>query len=55
MRVVAFKAEDELLMALDLYALNKRMSRSEVIREAIRKLLEEPPTGLEPATTGSLA
>ncbi|GGT95171.1 hypothetical protein GCM10007116_10800 [Sulfodiicoccus acidiphilus] len=53
MKVIAFKVEEELLNALDIYALNKRMTRSEVIRNALKKYLEEePPTGLEPATTG---
>lgn len=37
--VVTFKVEPELLTQLDLYAINKRMSRSEAIREALKLLL----------------
>jgi len=36
MRVVTFKLEEELLQKLDLYAVNSRVTRSEVIREALR-------------------
>jgi metal-responsive CopG/Arc/MetJ family transcriptional regulator len=35
MKVVTFKLDEDLLMMLDLYAMNKRLSRSEVIRNAI--------------------
>lgn len=41
MRVVTFKLEDELLRELDLYAINKRLSRSEVIRLALLKYLKD--------------
>ena len=41
MRVVTFKIEEELLAQLDLYAINKRISRSEVIREALERFLKE--------------
>ncbi|MDT7901233.1 MULTISPECIES: ribbon-helix-helix protein, CopG family [Acidianus] len=41
MRVITFKAEEELLQKLDLYAANRRLTRSEIIRDAIRKYLEE--------------
>nr|WP_012386961.1 ribbon-helix-helix protein, CopG family [Sulfolobus islandicus]ABE99635.1 CopG-like protein [Sulfolobus islandicus]ABE99684.1 hypothetical protein [Sulfolobus islandicus] len=39
MRVIAFKLEEELLQELDLYALNSRSTRSEIIREAIKLYL----------------
>ncbi|CAD98939.1 hypothetical protein AFV1_ORF48 [Captovirus AFV1] len=39
MRVVTFKAEEELLALLDRYAMNKGLYRSEVIREAIIEFL----------------
>jgi len=38
-RIVTFKIEEELLAALDRYARARRLTRSEVIREAIEKLL----------------
>ena len=44
MRVVTFKIDEELLQKLDVYALNMRLSRSDVIREAIEfylKIVEE--------------
>jgi metal-responsive CopG/Arc/MetJ family transcriptional regulator len=41
MRPVSVKLPKELLELLDLYAINHNMSRSEVIREAITKLLKE--------------
>jgi metal-responsive CopG/Arc/MetJ family transcriptional regulator len=41
LRVVTFKVERYLLDLLDLYAMNHGMYRSEVIRLAIQKLLEE--------------
>lgn len=40
MKVITFKAEEDLLRKLDLYAANRRLSRSEVIRDALRKYLE---------------
>ncbi len=39
MRVVAFKLEEELLQQLDLYCINTKQVRSEVIREAIKLYL----------------
>ena len=39
MRVVTFKIDEELLQKLDVYALNMRLSRSDVIREAIEQFL----------------
>ena len=39
-RVVTFKIDKNILEALDFYAMNHRMYRSEVIRLAIQKLLE---------------
>ncbi|PVU73253.1 CopG family transcriptional regulator [Sulfolobales archaeon SCGC AB-777_J03] len=45
MRIVSFKIEEELLMKLDVYALNKRLSRSDVIREALEKYLKEAAGG----------
>ena len=41
LRIVTFKVDESLLEALDRYARMKRMSRSEAIREAIKRLLEE--------------
>ena len=41
MRVVTFKVEEKLLLELDLYALNSRLSRSEIIREALERYLRE--------------
>nr|WP_020936644.1 ribbon-helix-helix protein, CopG family [Saccharolobus solfataricus]CDF66446.1 CopG family transcriptional regulator [Saccharolobus solfataricus P2] len=40
MRVVTFKLDEELLRKLDLYCINNRKERSEVIREAIISYLE---------------
>jgi len=40
-KIVTFKIEQYLLDLLDLYALNHKMYRSEAIRLAIQKLLEE--------------
>jgi metal-responsive CopG/Arc/MetJ family transcriptional regulator len=40
LRVVTFKIERYLLDLLDLYAMNHKMHRSEAIRLAIQKLLE---------------
>ena len=41
MRSVTVKLPKELLELLDWYAINHKTSRSEVIREAIKKLLKE--------------
>jgi len=41
LKVVAFKIEEELLKELDLFAMNHRLYRSEAIRLAIQKFLEE--------------
>ena len=35
MRVVTFKIDEKLLERLDMYAVNNKLSRSDVIREAI--------------------
>ncbi len=43
MRVVTFKMDEDLLEKLDTYARLKGMTRSEAIRLAIKKLLEEEP------------
>ncbi len=40
LRIVTFKIEEELLEAVDIYAKHKNLSRSEVIRLALRMLLE---------------
>lgn len=40
MRVVTFKIDEELLQKLDSYAINRRLSRSDVIREAIEQFLK---------------
>jgi metal-responsive CopG/Arc/MetJ family transcriptional regulator len=40
MRVITFKAEEDLVTKLDLYAINRRISRSEIIREALKRYLE---------------
>jgi metal-responsive CopG/Arc/MetJ family transcriptional regulator len=39
MRIITFKLDDRLLQAIDKYAVEHRMSRSEVIRLAIIKLV----------------
>jgi len=39
MRVVSFKLDDELLQQLDLYCINYKQVRSEVIRDAIKSYL----------------
>jgi len=36
---VSIKVPDDLLIKVDLYAMNKRLSRSDVIREAIERYL----------------
>ena len=41
MKVVTFKIDDELLEKLELYAINRKLSRSHVIREAIGRFLRE--------------
>ena len=40
MRVVTFKIDEDLLQKLDVYALNMKLSRSDVIREAIEFYLK---------------
>jgi len=39
-KVVTFKLPEELLKELDAYAMNHRLSRSDVIREALEYFLE---------------
>ena len=36
-----FKADDDLLMMLEAYAIKHKMSKSEVVRLALQKFLEE--------------
>lgn len=38
-RIVTFKIEEDMLMLLDRYARMRKLTRSEVIREAIERLL----------------
>jgi metal-responsive CopG/Arc/MetJ family transcriptional regulator len=47
MKTVTVKLPEELLCLLDRYAMNHKMHRSEAIREAIRKLLEEEDLNTE--------
>jgi len=39
MKPISVKLPDELLVEIDIYAMNKRLSRSDVIREAIERYL----------------
>jgi predicted transcriptional regulator len=39
--LVTFKIDDDILTKMDLYAINHRLSRSDVIREAIWDYLKE--------------
>jgi Ribbon-helix-helix protein, copG family. len=39
MRIVTFKVDEELLELLDLYCVNNKLHRSEVIRDAIKLYL----------------
>ena len=41
MRVVTFKVDEELLKVLDLYCVNNKLHRSEVIRDAIKLYLSK--------------
>jgi metal-responsive CopG/Arc/MetJ family transcriptional regulator len=41
MKMISIKIEDELIEKVDLYATNKGISRSETIRYAIKKFLEQ--------------
>ncbi len=41
MRVVSFKIEEELLELLERYAVLKNMSKSEVIRRAIKRYISD--------------
>ncbi len=41
MRVVTFKVEADLLEQIDIYAMNHGLNRSEAIRLAMQKLIEE--------------
>ncbi len=52
MRVVSFKVEEELLMLLEEYARKRGMPKSEVIRRALRRFLEQ--SDLKPITTPRL-
>ncbi|MGC9106497.1 MAG: ribbon-helix-helix protein, CopG family [Thermoprotei archaeon] len=46
MRVITFKVDEDLLRKLDIYAINRRLSRSDVIREAIERYLKEAAGGI---------
>ncbi len=48
MRVVTFKMDEDLLERLDTYARLKGITRSEAIRRAIEKLLNEEEPRLTP-------
>jgi len=48
MRVVTFKVDEDLLEKLDTYAKLRKKTRSEVIREAIVRLLKEEEPRLAP-------
>jgi hypothetical protein len=41
LRVIVFKADEDLIIKMDTYAMNHRMYRSEVIRLALQKFLQE--------------
>ena len=41
LRVIVFKADEDLITLMDTYAMNHRMYRSEVIRLALQKFFEE--------------
>ena len=41
LRIIVFKADEDLVVKMDTYAMNHRMYRSEVIRLALQKFLQE--------------
>ncbi|ABP94317.1 MULTISPECIES: ribbon-helix-helix protein, CopG family [Metallosphaera] len=41
MRVITFKAEEDLVMMLELYAIRNGLNRSEAIRKAIEAMVKE--------------
>jgi metal-responsive CopG/Arc/MetJ family transcriptional regulator len=41
LRIIVFKADEDLIIKMDAYAMNHRMYRSEVIRLALQKFLKE--------------
>jgi len=41
LRIIVFKADEDLIIKMDTYAMNHRMYRSEVIRLALQKFLQE--------------
>ena len=41
LRIIVFKADEDLVVKMDKYAMNHRMYRSEVIRLALQKFLQE--------------
>lgn len=51
MRVVSFKVEEELLDIIEQYALKKRVSKSELIRRALRNYVVELRHGDKPYIT----
>jgi len=50
-RVVSFKVEEELLDIIEQYALKKRVSKSELIRRALRNYVIELRHGDKPYIT----
>lgn len=52
MRVVSFKVEEDLLRMLEEYARERGMPKSEVIRRALKRFLEQ--SDLKPITTRRL-
>ena len=51
MKVVSFKVEEELLDIIEQYALKKRVSKSELIRRALRNYVAELRHGDKPYIT----
>jgi len=41
LRIIVFKADEDLITKMDAYAMNHRMYRSEVIRLALQKFFED--------------
>ena len=44
MRVITFKIDEDLLQKLDKYAINHKLNRSEVIRQALMEFLRPHTT-----------
>jgi len=49
MRVVTVKMEEELVEAIDVFARLRRMTRSELIRRAVREYLEKHGERVDPS------